>query len=156
MTAVLVDTATAVVAALTDGDYSQEFTPRRSYADWELPLKKVTGLLCDVVPITAPKTELWENNAIKVEPAADIVFRRRFSVDSQNEETGKIKIEDIDALVALVEEVHASLCASRPEEFEDASCETPQIVMAYSAKHLREFRQFTGIIRVPYTVLKEL
>jgi hypothetical protein len=154
VTAVLISTAEGVkdaLAAAPIGTFNQQFTPVRSYADFELPLKKVTKLLVDCVPSTAPKTELDDSESVKFQPFVDVLIRQRFSIDAQDEDTGKIELDRIDALVELTEQIHRFLTKHRLEDFEDAVCEIPQLLVAFSPTHLRQFRQYTSIVRVPFS-----
>ena len=63
---------------------------------------------------------------------------------------------DVDGLVALVEEIHESLAAERLDQFEDAIWRDASIRATYVRQHLREWGQFTAILRISFDLLAEL
>jgi hypothetical protein len=161
--AVLVQVADGVVAMLKDrlldGTFSQQFSPRRSYADWDLALETIDqALLCDVVPVNNPKSKLADRGGIEYTVQIDIVFRRKFVQVNENE-VGRIDNEVIDPCVKVVEELLELFCAAtlEPREpYQDLTViwESAEVLAAYKKDHLRKNGQFTGVVRLTFTVTK--
>ena len=151
---VLEKVATGVTSALAGGSFSQTFTAERSYADWELPLDDAAAdaLRVDVVPVNNPETDLETRGQVNYKAAADIVVRKKLNVPEQDPSTGRIAIGQIDALVALVLEIHQFFLAARLANYDSAVWDKTEIRAAYVPKHLRQHRQFTGIVRVTFDV----
>src|SRR5262245_24348316 len=106
---VLTRIAEGVLAEVSKGQFSQDFEAERSYADWELPLEEADCLRVDVVPVSNMPVALQTRGDASYKPSVDIVVRRKFGVPDQEERRGRIAIEEIDALVGLVEEIHQFL-----------------------------------------------
>lgn len=160
--AVQVAVAKAVTAMIAANDFGVPFTAERSYADWELKLdamdllelqQDIDKLRVDVVAhTTQQRTELTSRGIVKYIVPVDIAVRRKFGTDKQNDETGRIKIEEIDQLVKLVEDIHLLFTPQRLTEFDyavwDGEDGGTSIVVNPDQKLLREKRQFTGIVRI--------
>lgn len=155
MPAILVSTADAVLNALADHRFSQEFEPVRSYADWELPLEDGNELHADVVPVGSPEMELETRGSIGYAPQVDIVIRKRLASDQQ-EVDGTLILPDIDDLVFLVQEIAEYFMADRLVDFTDAAWERTQMLAAFKPSHLRQYRQFTGIVRLTFKAQTDL
>jgi hypothetical protein len=154
MTAVLIQTADAVTAELNGHAFALEFTAERSYADWDLALDDEAQrgiLICDVVPVSRVVTDLeTSGGSVAYEPATDIVFRKKFEPADASNDDGRLTLEAVDELVALIEEVteHFTPCAltaTNPPRWKST-----EIIAAVMHKHLREFNQYTGIIRLTF------
>ena len=155
MLAILVSTADAVRSALADHRFGQEFEPVRSYADWELPLEDSDELHADVVPVGSPDMELESRGSIAYAPQVDIVIRKRMAKEQQ-ETDGTLILPEIDDLVLLVQEIAEYFMADRLTEFEDAAWAGTQMLAAFKPSHLRQYRQFTGIVRLTFTAQTDL
>jgi hypothetical protein len=155
MPAILVSTADAVLNALADHRFSQEFEPVRSYADWELPLEDQDQLHADVVPVGSPDMELETRGSVGYVPQVDIVIRKRLASDQQ-EADGTLILPDIDDLVFLVQEIAEYFMADRLSEFDEAAWERTQMLAAFKPSHLRQYRQFTGIVRLTFKAQTDL
>lgn len=160
--AVLVSVADAVASALNDPDsgFSQEFEAIRSYADWEDALddKDSDRLLVDVVPVGILEVELETRGSLIYSPDIDVLVRQRLGPEKRNA-GGKFRKEEIDALVYLVQELHEFFCIDRLPDFKDAAWDAEKgtrILAIYKRTHLRQHHQFTGHIRVPFKVSKEI
>ena len=160
MSAVLIPVADALTAALNGHVFSQPVTWERTYADWDLPLEKISDLRGDVVPVQDPKCELETRGSLVYSPAIDLVLRRKFAGEHLEQVPGveehRLKKADIDPLVALVEEVNEWLATRELPTYADAVWQAPTIVAAVVHKHLRLYQQFTGVIRIGYSVSKDL
>ena len=83
---------------------------------------------------------------------ADIVVRQKLSVPEQDPSTGRIELAEIDVLVGLVLEIHQFFLAARLASYDMAVWDKTEVRAAYIPKHLRQHRQFTGIVRVTFDV----
>lgn len=160
--AVQVEVGKAVTAMLAATDFGLPVTIERSYADWELKLEAmdllelqqdIDKLRIDVVThTTQQRTELTSRGVVKYIVPVDIAVRRKFGTDKQNDNTGRIKIEEIDALVKLVEDIHLLFTPRPLTDFAyavwDGESGGTNIVVNPDQKMLREKRQFTGIVRI--------
>jgi hypothetical protein len=164
MPAVAVSVADAVVKQIESATLSQQVTPRRSYADWELDLSKsdllehreADKLHVDVVAqMTEQRVELAARGGrLKYIIPVDIGVRRKFGADKQNDDTGRIDIAEVDALMLLVQELYELFMPQRLTEFPfavwDGENGGTRILAAPVRDHLRKMRQFTGLIRVVF------
>ncbi len=130
----------------------------RSYADWELGLTDAGELHVDVVAVTTEqKTELVARGArARYTVPIDIAVRYRFGEQDQDDQSGRIDVAKIDGLVLLVEQIHEQFLPNRLTEFTDAVWVETKILVCPLLKHLRELRQFTGIVRVTFEAVKDL
>ncbi len=155
--AVAVELAKAVTAQLAAATLSQKFAPERSYAEWDVDLKDEDQLHVDVVAVTTEQTaDLSSHSTLKYVVPVDIGVRKKFGPDKQNDDTGRIQIESIDELVLLVQEIHELFTPKRLTQFEAGVWQETKIVVCPATKHLREMRQFTGIVRVTFRVDKKV
>lgn len=156
MTAVSVGVAQAVTDMLAAATLSQGFTPERSYADWDLELED-SRLHVDVAAVIN-KQECFQltRGKKRFTIPIDVAVRRRFKTDKQDDETGRIEIEEIDALVLLVEEIHGLLWKVSLDGFSSAVWEKLEIPACPALPHLKTMKQFIGIVRVTFVVDKDL
>lgn len=169
--AVLVTVAKAVTsriaAAVAEGEFGTAvFTPERTYADWDLELTNIDALdlrdsdklHVDVVSHTTQQaTQLSSRGTIQYTVPVDIAVRRKFGTDKTSDDTGRVAVEEIDKLMLLVQQLHVLFTAQRlVQDFEHAVWDNAaggtNIVAAPVRQHLRELRQFTGIIRIFFRV----
>jgi hypothetical protein len=161
MASVLIQTSDAVAAELnipTGHTWSLQFIAERTYADFDLPLEDdaIRGkLLCDVVPVSRLITDLESRGgSVAYEPSIDIVFRKKFEPADAQEDDGRLTKAAVDELVALVEEVNEHFTPTALTTTDAATWKSTEIVAAVMHKHLREFNQFTGIIRLTFDATK--
>jgi hypothetical protein len=151
--AVAVEIAKAVTVQIAAATFSQTFTPERSYAEWDVELKDEDELHVDVVVVTTEQTaDLSSQSTVKYLVPVDIGVRKKFGPDKQNDDTGRIQIESVDELVLLVQEIHELFTPQRLTGFDPGVWQETKIVVSPATKHLREMRQFTGIVRVTFRV----
>lgn len=149
--AIAVTVAKAVTDHLGRATFGQAVTIERSYADWELALDEAATTRIDVVLVTTEQTtELTTRGGSQYLVPIDIAVRKRFEVDGD-----RIPNDQVDALMLLVQNVHDHFTPERPNDFPIASWEETKILVAPLTKHLRELRQFTGIVRVTFRVYKD-
>lgn len=149
MPAVLVLAAEAVLLAIQGHTFSLPFEAERSYANWDLKLEDAAGLRVDVVPVFNPNSEMDSRGSLKYELAVDVGVRKRLGLDAQAE-SGQIDVEEIDRLVFLVEELHEFFLGRRLNDESNAIWTAVDIRAAYIPRHLKELRQFTGLIRLSF------
>ena len=159
--------AQAVVDKIQASALEHDFTPERSYADWELKLENMDLLdLRDIdklhVDVVAHTTQQQQDVSARgmarfIQPV-DIAVRRKFGQDKQKEDTGRIKIEEIDALVLLVQQLCLMFTqvlldvTDYPGAVWDSENGGTSILYNPDQKTLREKRQFTGLIRIFFRV----
>lgn len=157
MPAVAVDTAEALKDMLADASLSQDFVCERSYADWELALDSSddSALRVDVCIVTTKQEVelLTRGGSLAYTVPVDVAIRKRLGREYQDDDTGRIAVEEVDALMLFVQELHEFMVQKRLDGHEAAIWEDdPKIVVAPLVKHLRDNRQFTGIIRLSFRV----
>lgn len=159
MSSVLVETAEAVVTALNSaaaGTFSQRFQAERSYADWELPLEEsapADRVLVDVVPVPPMAIDAETRGDVAYQPAVDMIVRKRLTPD-QRDGDGKLLLPEVDSLVLFVEEL--SEFHMLEELSNGARWKETEIRRSHVPAHLRQFSQFTGIVRVTFDYGKGL
>lgn len=162
--AISVKVAEAVKARIIAGADSlteRDYTVRRSYLEWDLDLKGLENaelsdsekLLIDVVAHeTDLTTELAARGSFKFVVPVDIAIRRKFGEGEVDKSTGRIKLEEIDRYVLLVQEMAVMFSKYKLTNFEftvwDNTSDGMRILANPLRDHLREMRQFTGIVRV--------
>lgn len=151
--AVSVGVAKAVTAALAAATLSQEFTPERSYADWDLELSDSDCLHVDVATVINKQAcFLLARGKKRFRIPVDIAVRKRFGTDKQDDDTGRVLVEQIDALCLLVEEIHSLFLKGDLNGFDSAQWEQTEIIASPATPLLAKLRQFVGIVRVTFLV----
>ncbi|HJS06711.1 MAG TPA: hypothetical protein VJ809_03600 [Pirellulales bacterium] len=152
MTAALVKVADDVTAALNGQTFVPSFTAVRSYADDEMELTEPGALRVDVVVVGHDEAELSSRGVVRFQSGIDIGVRFKFGKDEQGSD-GKIDKAEIDKLVELSESIYLFLARQRLDlaVWQDAAFRS-----SYVRKHLREWRQFTCIIRVRFDTHHQL
>lgn len=157
MAAVDLEIADAVVTALSAATFSKDFTPVRSYAEWEDALEDFGTLHVDVVPLqTGPATELDDRDSVEYTCEIDVGVRYRFGTVEQDSLTGRVDPDEIDACKLLVQEIAEYFMTDR---FDDATAgiwQDTEIKLSWSRKHLRELRQFFGFVRLTFLATRSL
>lgn len=152
----------AIAEYIAGADLGQEATIERSYADWDLKLESmdllelqqdIDKLRIDVVVhTTLPKAVRITRGSVEFVVPVDIAVRRKFGTDKQDDKTGRPRIEEIDKLIGLVEELTLLFRRDTEGVFEftvDEDTEDGVSILANPhQQHLREKRQFTGLIRL--------
>lgn len=165
MGAVIVEVADAVVAAINANRSNLGITEtaERSYGDLNDPLEDLGTLKIDVVPwIMQPDTD--GEGLVDYPHNIDVMVRKRFDAQTQNTSTGKIAIAEIDALILLTEKIWEMFVPSHPNQTGmltttsgyEAKWEprSSRLLQLYVRQHLSKIRQFTGYLRLGYTVTK--
>jgi hypothetical protein len=158
-TAALVYVADLVVAALNAHDFGEEvrFKAERSYADWDLKLEDAGELHVDVVPTGIPSAVLNSRGNAGYDVTINIGLRKRFGQEESEQHTGRIDLAELDRMVQLLEQIHELLCGQDKRVLaSDVAWQASTITDAYVAEHLRQNRQYTGLILATYRVKRAL
>lgn len=148
---------------------AQKFTLVRSYADWEfdaenqddLALREEDKLRVDVVGhMTEQTAELAARGGkVSLVIPVDIAVRKRLGPDKQCEDTGEIAIGVVDELMLLVQQIYLMFMPIRLTDFPhsvwDGENGGTKILVAPDRRHLRDLRQFTGLIRVYFKTVTD-
>lgn len=140
------------------------FELQRSYAEWDLELtnmdrvelREEEKLFVDVVAHTTEQEieVAARGGKARFTVPIDIAIRRKFGTDKQDQETGRIKVDVIDGLVLLTQEIYLLFLQQRlsaqsfPYSVWDGEKGGVRIVACPITEHLRNLRQFTSIVRV--------
>lgn len=133
-----------------------EFTAERSYADWKLELEELNELRVDVVP--AAITSVPASRATLLhEVGIDIGVRKRFGMEDSEATTGRIDLEEKDRLSKFVLDIHKFLSSHAQRQIgTNVTWKSTELRAVYLAEHLKQYRQFTGIMRATYSVYEEI
>jgi hypothetical protein len=155
MASVLIQAADAVVTAINAATLPLEFKCKRSYADWDMELSDTDAdrLRVDVVPVLHDNDGLQDRGAVEYLCPVDVGIRKRISQDDQAT-GGEVDNDAIDPLVELLEGIFELFAASRLEDFTDATWSVGEVRSSHNREHLRQWRQFTGIVRITFNVRK--
>jgi len=160
MSATLVDIAAAIAAELDAAALSVEFTPQWSFADWDLELKDLDTLSVDVVPVNFTEEQETQGSWL-VTCTVDIGVRKRFDARQQVAATGRNARDEISTLVDLLQQIAEFWMPAQPDysgrklaDIPLATWQETKIKTAHVPRHLREMRQYTGIVQVVYEVEK--
>ena len=153
MTASAVAIANAVVTQINAANLG--FTAERSYADWDLELADTqdqTSPRCDVVANSVQQLqELFTRGTAKLTIPIDIAIRQKFGADQIDPETGRVVLAAVDNLIEATETVAMLFIGKAfpdvPNNLNIAFQEIA-IVAAPIRQHLRQFHQFTSVIRI--------
>ena len=89
----------------------------------------------------------------------DIAVRKKFGPDKQCDDTGDVAIAAIDELILLVQQLYLMFMPIRLTDFPhsvwDGENGGTKILVAPDRRHLRDLRQFTGLIRVYFKTVTD-
>lgn len=151
--------AQALCDEMAKATFTLEFVPALNY-DAQLELEDADTLHVDIVPVKhEPARE--DRGAITWTHSIDIGIRLRFGTEHQDTTTGKIKTEHVNSLLYLEQEIIAWLFSQTRLTVDPGSpppvmAEAPVVRVAWVPKHMHEWNQFTGIIRVAYDTETEI
>lgn len=145
--AIVVAVAKEVTGIIAGSTFSQSFTTERSYLDWALDVAD-EALRVDIATVSiGQKAELDAREVVKLSVQCDICVRKKLDTD---EGTGRIDIEQVDGLMLLVQEIYMAMLKLQLQSFNSATWELTDILVCPDYKHIREWRQFTGIVRTTF------
>lgn len=139
--------ADELTADLATGSFTTSFAPERSYADEAMQLKDAGSLRVDVVVVGYDDADLSDRAHVALEPGLDIGIRKKFEQADQDAATGRVTNEAIDPLVGLTEEILIFLVKKR---LSSAVWRDAKFRSTIVREHLRDWKQFTAIIRVRF------
>jgi hypothetical protein len=139
----------------------RDFTLRRSWLEWDLELKGLDDsnladnerLHVDVVAhSTEQETEHVARGVVKYTVPVDIAVRRKYGQDQMDLDTGRIKVEEIDADVLFTQKLHLLFLPIRMGDFPfsvwDSDKGGTKLLANPHRDLLREVGLFAGIVRV--------
>lgn len=151
---VLVDIAEAVVAEINAATLTLDVEAARSY-DTDALLEDLDTLRVDVVPVRLAG-EMQDRGSLGREAVVDVAVRKRFGT-TDTAENGLVNKSAVDELVDLVEEIDELLAgATRLSTYTGAIWQVSEIRAPWMPDHLRQNRQFTGILRVTYSTTTDV
>lgn len=143
-----IEIADALTAKINGHAFSQSFTAVRRYADVDAKLEEL-NLKVEVVPVERVESELDTRGSLRYLASCDVVIRKRVGTVGAG-----VDASEVDRLVALTLEVNEWLTA---RTLDDGSLwDSTTIIANVIHKHLREWSQYTGILRVTYYLSQEL
>ncbi len=140
MPATIVQIADAVVAELNAAAFSLGFTAERHYLP-KFELSELTTLRVSVVPREIASTSL-DRNRDSFDYLIDVAVQKK--VDPS--------VENLDALMALVEEIADHFRSEPLVGLPQARCTEVKNAPVYALEHLDEFRQFTSVLTLTFRV----
>jgi hypothetical protein len=138
--ATILDIADAVVAQLNATAFSQSVTAERHYQP-QFELSEMTELRVSVVPRSVTSKGL-DRSRDSFDYRIDVAVQQKLDPTPGN----------LDALMALVEEIADHFRSEPLAGYPQARCTEVENVPVYSLEHLDEFRQFTSVITLIYRV----
>ena len=140
---VIADIAEAVKAGLNAHDFSMEFEAARDYLP-VFDLQEMQTLHVTVVPAGMTIAKL-DRSRTQSDVQVDIGIQKKLSTADNAE---------IDALMALVEEVVDFLRFRKLEAFPEALWVSTENNPIFVREHLSEMRQFTSVLSLTYRVAR--
>ncbi len=140
MPATIVQIADAVVAQLNATTFSQTLTAERHYLP-RFELSEMTELRVSVVPRSVTSKGL-DRNRDSFDYQIDVAVQQKLDPTSGN----------LDALMALVEEIADHFRSHPLAGYPQARCTEVENVPVYAPEHLDEFRQFTSLLTLTFRV----
>ena len=159
MSAVEVDVAEAIADELNAEDFGVVFTATRNYADASVLLTDLQTLHVDVVPWKA-ELELVSRGELEYTVETDILIRQRIGMIEQDLYSGEIPNDVIDDLLELRQKIGEFFAPSQQTNqsgrvlsaMPKAAWQSTRCMASYVRPHLKQNRQFTGWLRVTYSV----
>jgi hypothetical protein len=132
---------------------------RRYMQEKDLILKNNDDLRIDV-QVGDCVTHIISRAETKYLCRTDIAVRKHFTQAEEVAATGEIDTDEIDRLILLVQQIHDFFSRNaedgsgrRLATFNNAAFDSAEFRPLYVPAHLREHRQFTGIVAVEYGVI---
>ena len=150
------DTTYAVQQLIDTGSFSRNFDPVLSY-DTELILEDAGTLNVAIVP--GGMIQVADSRvSLRYDVAVDVAIRYRFGT-LEHDSGGAVEAAEVGALVDLLEEIAEHLAKPANRALTKKTAATwlqNEIRMPWVPEHLRQNRQYTGILRATYVVAKDL
>lgn len=153
MSALLVDVAEAVTALINAGDDAAAFTPTVTATnafETKLSLTDSETLHCDVVPFGMRHVLIARSQA-QYDCDVDVGLRYVFG-SSDTDTDGTVKRASVETYIDLLEQINDYCTAKSRRALSGVKTVWRRSEMfPWDADHLREHRQYTGILRLTYT-----
>ena len=161
MASVLLSVVDALVTTLNAATWSgPDFVARRSFADVfdeELAGQDADAIQVDViVPEAYDEVTLDTRAAVRRVVTIDIVIRRKFAADQYDVATNEIDPEKLAELVELGELLSLEATYARMNASTEAAWVSSEHDPIYRRDHLRQMRQFTGVVAITFEIYSEL
>jgi hypothetical protein len=140
MAATIVAISDAVVAQLNATAFSQPIAAERHYLP-QFELAEMTTLRVSVVPRSIASKSL-DRNRDSFDYRIDVAVQQKLEPSPGN----------LDALMALVEEIADHFRSQPLASYPQARCTEVENVPVYAVEHLDEFRQFTSVLTLTFRV----
>lgn len=140
MPATILAIADAVVAQLNATAFSQPVAAERHYLP-QFELSEMTELRVSVVPRSVTSKGL-DRNRDSFDYKIDVAVQQKLDPTPGN----------LDALVALVEEIADHFRSEPLASYPQTRCTEVENVPVYAVEHLDEFRQFTSVLTLTFRV----
>jgi len=156
--AALIDVADLVVERINDATLSMPITAVRSYGDFDETLAEQEVLRCDVVPAVNGMVPLLARNTIRYRCPISVGVRKKFTQDETDGATGSVLTAQVDELAELLQEISELFHGPRRlgDDAFNAVWQSTEFTANYSRLHLRENRQFLGIVRLTFDAYREV
>ena len=131
------------------------FTLERSYADWDYELENTESVRIDVALMTTRQESelLTRGGLLGYTVPLDVAIRQKLTLGDTD---GRVSVAMVDGLMLLVQEIHELFTETRIGGYLKACWkEDPKITAAPVIKHLREMKQFTGLLRLVFIADKQ-
>lgn len=147
----------AVTAAINDATLPEVVTAAVSFLEVDTPLEDLEGeTLVEVAFPDPPRPQWIDRGHTRYDVPIQVGIRYKFDADDQAAGSPKIDPEAIRAKLNLQAAIRRVLIGIReiPTTSFGAAVElTPPVVASeYNRKHLRELRQFTGVVKYQFSI----
>lgn len=161
MASVLLSVVDALVDTLNAATWSgPDFVARRAFADVfdeELQGQDADAIQVDViVPEAYDDVTLDTRAAIKRTVTIDIVIRRKFAPEHYDAATNEIDADKLAELVELGEILSLEATYARMTASTEAAWQSSEHDPIYRKDHLRQLRQFTGVVAITFEIYSAL
>ena len=161
MASVLIDVGEALVDTLNAIDWSgTDFTARLSFAsvdDEELTDADDEAVQVDViVPEEFDDVTLDTKATVVRQATFDVVIRRKFRTQDNDAATGQVDLEQVKELIELGEQLILAATFARMSGATNAAWIAADHNPIYRRDHLRQLRQFTGVVAITFEIESDL
>jgi hypothetical protein len=155
--AAIVEVADAVKDAIEAHDFGVSFLCERSWADWSLELEDADCLRVDVVPVGYSEADIGaSDNRVAYACQVDVAIRKRFGMSEQSALNGRIEDAQLDRLALLTEQIFEHLTKRAQRRLSsEITYSDARVLWQGNKRHLKEWRQYSGLIRMTYDVHRE-
>jgi hypothetical protein len=149
--------ADAVIAAINAADLPLPVHAVANNGQFDELLEDLGTLHCDVVPVSNADVPLAARGTKRYRCPIGIGLRKRFGQEDTDAETGLViqsRVHELEDVLQAIEDLFTGKRLG-DDELNAAWVQT-DYAANYSRAHLRENRQFTGIIRMTFDAFREV